>query len=238
MSNRRWAVLIDCQNVSHEYARFIFGEAGKLGHLAVVRGYFCGSVSNVVSWNQALIDTGVAGRIVIGFPSAKNGADFMLTMDAIDLLHGNSLYGFCIVSSDGDFARLVDRLTEVGKAVCIFGKSNGAVTPGNGHAQFVRLPDMTKGTVVQDAKPSRQKVKTKVLEDYLNEAIKKMQADDSGWYHLSLLPARLKEIPDFDMKVFGNAKYATLVGKAAGFELGDNNRKFRKLTTGSGAAQK
>src|SRR5690606_18416610 len=43
-------------------------------------------------------------------------------IDAMDLLHGRSVDGFCLVSSDSDFTRLATRIREAGLAVYGFGE--------------------------------------------------------------------------------------------------------------------
>ena len=46
-----------------------------------------------------------------------------MIIDAMDLLYGGNLDGFCIVSSDSDFTRLAARLREAGKLVIGMGES-------------------------------------------------------------------------------------------------------------------
>ena len=53
----------------------------------------------------------------------KNAADIALANDAVDLMHGERLEGFLLVSSDSDFTRLAQRLREDGLAVYGFGES-------------------------------------------------------------------------------------------------------------------
>ena len=52
----------------------------------------------------------------------KNATDSALIIDAMDLLHGETVDGFCLVSSDSDFTRLATRIREAGLAVYGFGE--------------------------------------------------------------------------------------------------------------------
>ena len=46
-----------------------------------------------------------------------------MIIDAMDILYTNDVDGFCIVSSDSDFTRLVSRLRESGKMVIGMGEN-------------------------------------------------------------------------------------------------------------------
>ena len=46
-----------------------------------------------------------------------------MIIDAMDILYTNDVNGFCIVSSDSDFTRLVSRLRESGKMVIGMGEN-------------------------------------------------------------------------------------------------------------------
>ncbi len=52
----------------------------------------------------------------------KNASDIGLIIDAMDILYGGDVQGFCIVSSDGDFNKLATRLREAGKVVIGMGE--------------------------------------------------------------------------------------------------------------------
>ena len=56
------------------------------------------------------------------YTSGKNATDSSLIIDAMDLLHGGQLDGFCLVSSDSDFTRLATRIRESGRVVYGFGE--------------------------------------------------------------------------------------------------------------------
>jgi uncharacterized LabA/DUF88 family protein len=45
-----------------------------------------------------------------------------MIIDAMDILYGEKVQGFCLVSSDSDFTRLATRLREAGKLVIGIGE--------------------------------------------------------------------------------------------------------------------
>ncbi len=58
----------------------------------------------------------------------QNASDIMLVIDAMDILYQDKTDGFCIVTSDSDFTRLVNRLREEGMFVIGMGKSDASKT--------------------------------------------------------------------------------------------------------------
>ena len=57
------------------------------------------------------------------YTTGKNATDAAMIIDAMDILYSGNVDGFCIVSSDSDFTRLVARLRESGKQVIGMGES-------------------------------------------------------------------------------------------------------------------
>ncbi len=113
----RIAVLIDCDNISHQWAQAILGEIAKHGTLGVKRGYGDWTDTHLKNWRPELATYAIQPVQQFAYSVGKNATDFALVIDAMDLLYSGSVDAFCIVSSDGDFTRLVMRLRESGKRV-------------------------------------------------------------------------------------------------------------------------
>ena len=113
----RIAVLIDCDNISHQWAQAILGEIAKHGTLGVKRGYGDWTDTHLKNWRPELATYAIQPVQQFAYTVGKNATDFALVIDAMDLLYSGSVDAFCIVSSDGDFTRLVMRLRESGKRV-------------------------------------------------------------------------------------------------------------------------
>jgi len=56
------------------------------------------------------------------YTTRKNSTDSALIIDAMDLLHGGTVDGFCLVSSDSDFTRLAARIRGQGLMADGFGQ--------------------------------------------------------------------------------------------------------------------
>ncbi|MBO0846506.1 MAG: NYN domain-containing protein [Nocardioides sp.] len=113
----RVAVLIDCDNISHRWARAILGEAAKHGTLGIKRGYGDWTSDRLKNWRPELATYAVQPVQQFAYTIGKNSTDFALVIDAMDLLYSGTVDVFCIVSSDSDFTRLAMRLRESGKRV-------------------------------------------------------------------------------------------------------------------------
>ena len=117
------AVLIDGDNISAKYAQSIKQEALQYGNIKVFRLYGSVNSPNTKRWYPVMPRQGIMPVLQISYASGKSIADQALTIDAMDLLHSDSIDIFCIASSDSDFTKLVYRLKESGKIVIGMGES-------------------------------------------------------------------------------------------------------------------
>ena len=62
------------------------------------------------SWQRYIEDFGLTPVNVSPLTRGKNATDMKLVIEAMDMLHGRQLDGFCIASSDGDFTPLAARI--------------------------------------------------------------------------------------------------------------------------------
>lgn len=116
------AILIDGDNISHQYAEYIKQEAMNYGNIKVFRLYGSVKSPSVKSWYKVMPLQGIVPMLQITYANGKSIADQSLTIDAMDLLYTNELDVFCIVSSDSDYVKLVYRLKEAGKLVIGMGE--------------------------------------------------------------------------------------------------------------------
>lgn len=122
MTTTRLAVLIDGDNFQPDLAGLLFEEVVRLGVAAISRVY--GNASSIHGWREKAREHGVTLRELA---PGKNAADMAIAIDAMEILLQGKVNGFCLVSSDGDFAVLADRLREDRVAVWGFGESKAAV---------------------------------------------------------------------------------------------------------------
>jgi hypothetical protein len=115
------ALLIDGDNISAAYMPFIMREAERLGAVAVRRIYGQFKSGKMKSWQRYIEDFDLTPVNVSPMTRGKNATDMKLVIEAMDMLYGRRLDGFCIASSDGDFTPLAARIRANAVAAYGFG---------------------------------------------------------------------------------------------------------------------
>ena len=121
-SSDNLAVLIDADNAQASIAGELVAEISSYGTATVKRAYGDWTTPNLSGWKDVLHNLAIQPIQQFRFTVGKNATDSALIIDAMDLLHGGMVDGFCLVSSDSDFTRLATRIREAGLAVYGFGR--------------------------------------------------------------------------------------------------------------------
>ena len=117
LGEKRFAVLIDADNVSAKYIKYILDEISNYGVATYKRIYGDWTKPNAASWKDVLLENSVTPIQQYGYTVGKNATDSAMIIDAMDILYSGNVEGFCIVSSDSDFTKLASRLRESGMMV-------------------------------------------------------------------------------------------------------------------------
>lgn len=104
------ALLIDGENLPAKFADAVIEKASELGTVAVARVYGHHNNSKIAGWEKIADRLKLTMVDVTKISKAKDSADFKLIVEAMDMLHGRHLDGFCLASSDGDFSALAERI--------------------------------------------------------------------------------------------------------------------------------
>ena len=218
MEDLKLAILIDADNISPKYVKVILDEAASFGVAACKRIYGDWSDVRLKSWKDALLNNSIIPIQQYSYTTGKNATDSAMIIDAMDLLYGGNLDGFCIVSSDSDFTRLAARLREAGKLVIGMGESK-ALGP------FVKACDQFKylDLILDHGEPEEPSIAAPVAEtnaratagddaainrDSIGRIIHGLideMDDGTGWVRTSRVGDQLiKRYPDFDVRNFGS----------------------------------
>lgn len=119
----KFAVLIDADNVSAKYIKIILDEVANYGIATYKRIYGDWTDNRLSSWKPVLLDNSIIPIQQYSYTIGKSSTDSAMIIDAMDILYSGNVQGFCIVSSDSDFTRLVARLRESGMNVIGMGES-------------------------------------------------------------------------------------------------------------------
>jgi hypothetical protein len=122
LGERRFAVLIDADNVSAKYIKYILDEISNYGVATYKRIYGDWTRPSSASWKDVLLEYSVTPVQQYGYTVGKNATDSAMIIDAMDILYSGNVEGFCLVSSDSDFTKLSSRLRESGMLVVGMGE--------------------------------------------------------------------------------------------------------------------
>ena len=122
LGEKRFAVLIDADNISAKYIKFILDEISNYGVATYKRIYGDWTKPAAGSWKDVLLENSVTPVQQYGYTVGKNATDSAMIIDAMDILYSANVEGFCIVSSDSDFTKLSSRLRESGMLVVGMGE--------------------------------------------------------------------------------------------------------------------
>src|SRR5690606_35952578 len=74
------------------------------------------------SYKEIINQYSINPILKFSYTTGKNSTDSSLIIDAMDILHGQNVDGFCIVSSDSDYTGLAKRIREEGLFVMGIGR--------------------------------------------------------------------------------------------------------------------
>lgn len=116
------AVLIDGDNAQAKLIKSIVEEVSKYGKATIRRIYGDWTATHMKSWKDLINQYSINPVQKFAYTTGKNSTDSSLIIDAMDILHGKNVDGFCIVSSDSDYTGLAKRIREEGLFVMGIGE--------------------------------------------------------------------------------------------------------------------
>ncbi len=121
-ADKRFAVLIDADNISDRYIKIILDETSSEGEATYKRIYGDWTKPALGPWKKVLLENSITPIQQFNNTTGKNSTDSAMIIDAMDILYSGRVDGFCLCSSDSDFTRLASRLRESGMAVIGMGE--------------------------------------------------------------------------------------------------------------------
>lgn len=123
---KRFALLIDADNISYKYIKDIIDELTNIGVITYKRIYGDWTKPSMDSWKRVLLEYSITPMQQYSYTTGKNATDSAMIIDAMDILYSGKIDGFCLASSDSDFTRLAVRLREAGLEVIGMGEQKTA----------------------------------------------------------------------------------------------------------------
>lgn len=230
MTDRRFAVLIDADNVSEKYIKPILDELSNDGIITYKRIYGDWTRPALGSWKSVLLNHSITPIQQYSYTTGKNATDSAMIIDAMDILYSGNVDGFCIVSSDSDFTRLAARLRESGKYVIGMGEKKTPTPFISACNRFLYLEVLAQQENNSSAEKSSSSGEESVISEttgLTKETVRSAVAtiisevsDEDGWASLSEVGnILLKRYPSFDVRNFGFVKLTPFVKSLNGFEI-------------------
>ncbi len=235
LQEKRFAVLIDADNVPYANVKGMMEEIAKYGTPTFKRIYGDWTKPTVSGWKGVLLENAITPIQQYSYTQGKNATDSAMIIDAMDILYTGKVDGFCIISSDSDFTRLATRLREAGVSVIGMGQKK---TPSPFIAacdKFIYIEILSEPAiqmVIEGDKSNKESKEDKKEEPILTNTIKSLDektiqllassisdlADDSGYAFLGEVGNLiLKKEPDFDSRNYGFKKLGQLIKSTQNF---------------------
>jgi len=179
---KRFAVLIDIENIAPKYIELIMNEASNYGNITIKRAYGDWTRQSSSTWRGKLLDYSIIPMQQFNNTFGKNSSDSALIIDAMNILYRSNVDGFILVSSDSDFTRLAATLKEEGKVVVGMGESKTPVALRNACDYFKVLDLLYKEANKEQGGKKTQKKKSsksKQKKDHDNDLIETDEAEAS-----------------------------------------------------------
>lgn len=224
-NDKRFAVLIDADNVSDRYIKNIMDELANEGIVTYKRIYGDWTKPALASWKNVLLNHSITPIQQYSYTTGKNATDSAMIIDAMDILYSGNVEGFCIVSSDSDFTRLASRLRESGMYVIGMGERKTPQPFVNACNRFKYL-EVISGSLEKEKKSQGESIEH--VSDFMpTDAVKKAIftildeiSDEDGWALLSEVGNILiKRCPSFDVRNYGYSKLTPFVDSLNAFDI-------------------
>lgn len=232
--DKKFAVLIDADNVSAKYIKYIMDEISNYGVATYKRIYGDWTKPNAGSWKEILLENSITPVQQYGYTVGKNATDSAMIIDAMDILYSEHVDGFCIVSSDSDFTKLASRLRESGMLIVGMGEKKtpkpfiaacnqfkylDVLAASGENTQPIRNNKKNEGASNSSKLKKTDDEEEKGMTD-INvikaSIIKMINESDSENQSISMaeLGNRLaKRYPDFDVRNYGDTKLSKFLKK-------------------------
>ena len=247
MGEKKVALLIDAENISHNYIETILHEAEKAGDIAIKNAYGDFSKTTLSHYREKVLEFSIETIHRYSYAKGKNSSDSLLIIDAMDILYSGKVDIFCIASSDSDFTGLAMRLRKGEKEVIGMGSTKAHPSFIKACSRFkyldsvsetapapaVKDADKEKSQAIHQDETSIDAAPSKPTLDQLKGAITNILSKKAGadsWMPLGNLSQELKKQFPFEYKDYQCRTMTQLVEGKLGFEIKKvRNKKNKNL---------
>lgn len=221
----RIALLIDCDNVSHNSVEGVLEELAKYGTVNVRHAHGDWKSSRLTGWVEKLHPHAIRPVQQFAYTTGKNATDAAMIIDAMDLLYSNDIDAFALMTSDSDFTPLVLRILESGVSVYGFGEKKTPLPFVHACSQFIYTENLesapeekTETAKGIEKKPRNELRGDTALVKLLRTSLEKVSEED-GWSDLSKVGKYISNNSSFSPINYGYKKLSELIRASELFEI-------------------
>ena len=213
---KRIALLIDCDNVSHNSIEGVIAELSKFGMVNVRHAHGDWQSPSMQGWTEKLHPHAIRPMQQFAYTKGKNATDSAMIIDAMDLLYSGTVDEFALMTSDSDFTPLVMRLLESGLPVYGFGAKKTPKPFVDACSTFIYTENLSMEKEDKDnSKPLPKIEKAKLRQDtalvtLLRTAVEQT-SDDDDWALMSKVGNYISNNSSFSPINYGYKKLGDLI---------------------------
>jgi len=221
----RIALLIDCDNVSHNSVEGVLEELAKYGKVNVRHAHGDWKSNHLTGWIEKLHPNAIRPVQQFAYTTGKNATDLAMIIDAMDLLYSETVDAFALMTSDSDFTPLVMRILESGMPVYGFGEKKTPLPFVHACSQFIYTENLQSPPEDKDkiGKGSTQKSRNELRSDtWLVKLLRtsvEQSSDEDGWSQLSKVGHYISNNSSFSPINYGFQKLSDLIKTTELFEI-------------------
>jgi len=227
---RRLAVLIDSENVSPKYVKYIFDEISNYGIATYKRAYGDWASRTSMGWKDIMLKNAITPMQQYGYTQGKNSTDSAMIIDAMDILYSGKVDGFCIVSSDSDFTRLASRLREAGMLVIGMGEKKTVEAFRTSCTMFKYLEVLA----AEEEEGQNSDISIRDVEETILKIISDNEANDKDTTVGELGNKISNRHADFDVRNYGYSKLSKFLESIKSIRLVQKGNSINVFLAESG----
>lgn len=222
---KRIALLIDCDNVSHNAIEGVMDELAKYGTVNVRHAHGDWNSPALSGWIERLHPHAIRPMQQFAYTKGKNATDAAMIIDAMDLLYSGNVDAFALMTSDSDFTPLVMRILESGLPVYGFGERKTPKPFIDACSPFIYIENLIPieeskpcVSVIREIKGRNELRGDAYLVRLLRTAVEQTSEDD-GWAHMGRVGHYISNNSSFSAINYGYKKLGDLVRATDLFEI-------------------
>lgn len=222
---KRIALLIDCDNVSHNSIEGVLEELAKHGMVNIRHAHGDWNSPSLSGWIDRLHPHAIRPMQQFAYTKGKNATDAAMIIDAMDLLYSNSVDAFSLMTSDSDFTPLVLRILESGLPVYGFGEKKTPQPFVDACSTFIYTENLVaekedkSDNHQQLVKKSRNELRQDTALVKLLRTAVEQTSDDDEWAHMSKVGHYISNNSSFSSINYGYRKLGDLIRASELFDV-------------------